>query len=303
MSLLIIGTLAFDDIETPAGRAESEIGGSASYAAVAASFSTPTRVVAIVGQDFPEATLEDLRKRGVDTRGVTRASGKSFRWSGRYHENMNIRDTLDTQLNVLTEFRPELPDAYRESEYVFLGNIDPELQISVLDQLRGPRLVACDTMNFWISGSRPALLRLLPRIDLLIINDEEARELAGEHNIVKAARAIRGLGPRRLLVKRGEYGALAFDGDSVFAMPAYPLEQVFDPTGAGDTFAGGCLGHLARAGGDLSHAELRRAIAHGSVMASLVVERFGLRRLWDLTPADIDARYQAFVRLTEFRTP
>ncbi len=302
MSLLIVGTLAFDDIETPAGRAAGEIGGSAAYAALAASFTTPSEVVAIVGEDFPQSTLDALEQRRVATGGVTRARGASFRWSGRYHENLNLRDTLDTQLNVLTEFRPELSPAQRDSEVVFLGNIDPELQISVLDQLRRPRLVACDTMNFWISSARPALLRLLPRVDLLIINDEEARELAGVHNIVKAARSILKLGPRRLLVKRGEYGVLAFEPDSMFAMPAYPLEEVFDPTGAGDTFAGGCIGFLARDGGAVSHAALRRAIAHGSVMASLVVERFGLRRLWDLSAPDIEARRQAFLRLTDFHT-
>jgi sugar/nucleoside kinase (ribokinase family) len=300
MSLLIVGTLAFDDIETPAGRAANEIGGSAAYAAVAASFTTPTRVVAIIGDDFPADTLAEMEKRGVDLAGVSRASGPSFRWAGRYHENLNVRDTLDTQLNVLTQFRPDLPEAYRDSEFVFLANIDPELQLSVLDQLRRPRLVACDTMNFWLANARPALLRVLKRVDLLIVNDEEARELACVHNIVKAAHAILRLGPRRVLIKRGEYGVLAFDGESTFAMPAYPLEEVFDPTGAGDTFAGGCLGHLVQGGGIASPLVLRRAIAHGSTLASLVVERFGLRRLWQLSADDIEARRQAFLRLTDF---
>jgi len=213
-----------------------------------------------------------------------------------------VRDTLDTQLNVLTQFQPDLPAAYRDSEVVFLANIDPALQLSVLDQLKGPRLVACDTMNFWLANARPALLRVLERVDLLVVNDEEARELAGVHNIVKAANAILKLGPKRVLVKRGEYGVLAFEPGAMFAMPAYPLEEVFDPTGAGDTFAGGLLGSLARAGANGSGAALRRAIAHGSVLASLVVERFGLRRLWDLSPADIEARRQAFLRLTDFHT-
>lgn len=299
MSLLIIGTVAMDNIETPAGRVTDEIGGSAAYAALAASFSGPSAVVAIVGNDFPRDVLDRLSARGVDLSGVTVGDGPSFRWSGRYHENLNNRDTLDTQLNVLTQFNPDLPPQFRKIEHVFLGNIDPELQMSVLKQLERRKLVACDTMNFWLDNSRPALLELLAEIDLLIINDEEARQLSGEHNLVRAARAIRRMGPTRLLVKRGEYGVLAFEEDSVFAMPAYPLEEVFDPTGAGDTFAGGCMGYIAQAG-SLSPSVLRRAIAQGSVMASLVVERFGMQRLWELSRADIDARYQAFVRLTEF---
>ena len=302
MSLLIIGTLNLDTIETPSGRAENEVGGSAAYAALAASFSTRAAVVGIIGHDFPGETLDRLARRGVDLAGVARGDGPSFHWSGRYHENLNQRDTLETQLNVLTQFNPELPAAYRQMEYVFLANIDPELQMAALRQLERRKLVACDTMNFWLDSARPALLRLLREIDLLIINDEEARQLSGQHNIVKAARAILRMGPGRLLIKRGEYGVLAFDEDSIFAIPAYPLEEVFDPTGAGDTFAGGCLGLIAREGGDLTSPILRRAIAHGSVLASLVVERFGLSRLWEVTPADLDARHRAFLRLTDFHT-
>ncbi len=299
MSLLIIGTVAMDNIETPAGKVTDEIGGSAAYAALAASFSGPSAVVAIVGNDFPREVLDRLAARGVDLSGVTVGDGPSFRWSGRYHENLNNRDTLDTQLNVLTQFNPQLPPQYRKIEHVFLGNIDPELQMAVLKQLERRKLVACDTMNFWLDNARPSVLKVLAEIDLLIINDEEARQLSGEHNLVRAARVIRRMGPKRLLIKRGEYGVLAFEEDSVFAMPAYPLEEVFDPTGAGDTFAGGCMGYLAQAGA-LSPAALRRAIAQGSVMASLVVERFGMQRLWELSRADIEARYQAFVRLTDF---
>jgi len=302
MSLLIIGTLNLDTIETPSGRAENEVGGSAAYAALAASFSTRAAVVGIIGHDFPGETLDRLARRGVDLAGVARGDGPSFHWSGRYHENLNQRDTLETQLNVLTQFNPELPAAYRQMEYVFLANIDPELQMAALRQLERRKLVACDTMNFWLDSARPALLRLLREIDLLVINDEEARQLSGQHNIVKAARAILRMGPGRLLIKRGEYGVLAFDEDSIFAIPAYPLEEVFDPTGAGDTFAGGCLGLIAREGGDLTSPILRRAIAHGSVLASLVVERFGLSRLWEVTPADLDARHRAFLRLTDFHT-
>lgn len=301
MSLLIVGTIAMDNIETPAGKVVDEIGGSAAYAALAASFSVPTAVVAIVGNDFPQDTLDRLAARGVDLAGVKVGDGPSFRWSGRYHENMNNRDTLDTQLNVLTQFKPELPEKFRDVEHVFLGNIDPELQMSVLKQLRRRKLVACDTMNFWLDSARPALLKLIAQIDLLIVNDEEARQLSGEHNLVRAAHAIRKMGPKLLLIKRGEYGVLGFEHDSIFAMPAYPLEEVFDPTGAGDTFAGGCLGYLTKRG-TLDAGALRRGIAQGSVMASLVVERFGMRRLWEVSPADIEARYMAFVRLTDFHS-
>lgn len=301
MSLLIVGTIAMDNIETPAGKVVDEIGGSAAYAALAASFSVPTAVVAIVGNDFPQDTLDRLAARGVDLAGVKVGDGPSFRWSGRYHENMNNRDTLDTQLNVLTQFKPELPEKFRDVEHVFLGNIDPELQMSVLKQLRRRKLVACDTMNFWLDSARPALLKLLAEIDLLIVNDEEARQLSGEHNLVRAAHAIRKMGPKLLLIKRGEYGVLGFEQDSIFAMPAYPLEEVFDPTGAGDTFAGGCMGWLTKRGA-VTPGALRRAIAQGSVMASLVVERFGMRRLWEVSAADIEARYMAFVRLTDFQS-
>jgi sugar/nucleoside kinase (ribokinase family) len=258
-------------------------------------------VVAIVGNDFPQDTLDRLGARGVDLAGVKVGDGPSFRWSGRYHENMNNRDTLDTQLNVLTQFKPELPERFRDIEHVFLGNIDPELQMSVLKQLRRRKLVACDTMNFWLDSARPALLKLLAEIDLLIVNDEEARQLSGEHNLVRAAHAIRKMGPKLLLIKRGEYGVLGFEQDSIFAMPAYPLEEVFDPTGAGDTFAGGCMGWLTKRGA-ITPGALRRAIAQGSVMASLVVERFGMRRLWELSAADIEARYMAFVSLTDFQS-
>ena len=300
MSLLIVGTIAMDNIETPSGSVKDEIGGSAAYAALAASFSVPTALVAIVGNDFPQETLDKLASRGADLAGVKVGDGPSFRWSGRYHENLNNRDTLDTQLNVLTQFKPDLPEAFRDVEHVFLGNIDPDLQMAVLKQLRRRRLVAADTMNFWLDSARPSLLRLIAEIDLLIVNDDEARQLSGEHNLVRAARAIRRMGPTRLLIKRGEYGVLGFEDDSIFAMPAYPLEEVFDPTGAGDTFAGGFLGYLAGRK-EFTPGLLRRAIAQGSVMASLVVERFGMRRLWEVSPADIDARYQAFVRLTDFQ--
>lgn len=300
--LLIVGTLAFDDIETPSGRAEREIGGSATYAALAASFSTPTAVVGIVGHDFPQDLLDRLAERRVDLAGIQRSAQPSMSWSGRYHENLNDRETLDVKLDVLGEFSGELPEAYRDCEFVFLGNIDPDLQLAVVRQLRRRKLVACDTMNYWLENARAKVLEVLREIDMLIINDEEARMLTGHQSIARAALAIRRLGPRRVLIKRGEYGVIAFDDDGLFAMPAYPLEEVLDPTGAGDSFAGGVLGHLTQVGGVPSHADLRRAIAHGSVMASMVVERFGLARLWEAGPADIEARRRAFLRLTDFHT-
>jgi sugar/nucleoside kinase (ribokinase family) len=256
-------------------------------------------VVAVVGEDFPEEDLEFLRSRGIDLEGVEVARGRTFRWTGRYHEDMNLRDTLDLQLNVFSGFSPNLPESYRDAEICFLANIHPELQLRVLDQLRAPRLVGADTMNHWIADTRGELDRLIARCQVLTINDEEARLLSGERNIVRAARAILGMGPQSLLVKRGEYGVLHFSGDSVFAVPAYPLEQVFDPTGAGDTFAGGFIGALAKSG-DFSTAGIRRAIVYGSVMASFVVEDFSLRRLKQLTEEDIERRYRQFVALTEF---
>jgi sugar/nucleoside kinase (ribokinase family) len=291
--------VAFDTIETPAGRATDVLGGSATHFAVAASYFAPVHLVAVVGDDFPADDRHWLGARGIDLSGLEVRPGRTFRWTGRYHEDLNVRDTLRLELNVFADFRPRLGEAARRAPYVFLANIDPTLQEGVLAQFERPVLVACDTMNHWIEGARAALEALLPRVDLLVVNDEEARLLSGERNVVRAARRILERGPKRVLVKRGEYGAILFAPDSVFAVPAYPLEEVFDPTGAGDAFAGGLLGHLATTG-DRSEAGLRRAIVYGSVLASYVVEDFGGRRLRTLTRDDIDRRYRQFVALTEF---
>ena len=301
MSILVVGTVAFDSIETPRGSAERVLGGSASYFAVAASFFSPVKIVGVVGEDFPEDYLEIFSQRGVDLQGLKRAPGETFHWRGRYHEDLNVRDTVELRLNVLTGFSPTLPESYRDAEYVFLGNIDPGMQIEVLSQLRRMRLVACDTMDHWIQGSGEALRKLLQRIEMLIINDSEARLLSGEHNIVRAARSILKMGPKVVLIKRGEYGVLLFSDSSIFATPAYPLEEVFDPTGAGDSFAGGFLGHLARSG-DHGQGGLRRAIVYGSVVASFTVEDFGLQRLTRLSVEEIEERYQRFIELTDFHT-
>jgi sugar/nucleoside kinase (ribokinase family) len=299
MSILVVGSVAFDTIETPHGRAEEVLGGSAAYFAVAASYFAPVKLVAVVGEDFPAHERAFLASRDIDLDGLSVSKGRTFRWTGRYHEDMNVRDTLDLQLNVFSTFTPVLPPGYRDTPFVFLANINPGLQDGVLDQLMQPRLIACDTITHWIEGARPELEALLKRVEMLIINDEEARLLSGERNVVRAARKILGMGPRTLLVKRGEYGVLSFSASSVFAMPAYPLEEVFDPTGAGDSFAGGFLGHLA-ASADLSETNVRKAIVYGSVVASFVVEDFSLRRLRTLTRDDIERRYRQFVSLTEF---
>ena len=299
MRIVVIGSIAFDTVETPYGRVEEVIGGAATYFAVAASFFAPVEVVAVVGEDFPAEELTFLRSRGIDITGVQKARGRTFRWTGRYHEDMNLRDTLDLQLNVFADFSPRLPEAYRDAEICFLANIHPGLQVGVLDQLTKPQLIGADTMNHWIVGNRPEIDQLLRRVGILTINDEEARLLSGERNIVRAARKILQMGPTSLLIKRGEYGVLHFSGDAVFAVPAYPLEQVFDPTGAGDTFAGGFIGWLAKTG-DFSTANVRRAIVYGSVMASFVVEDFSLRKLRAIDHDEIERRYRQFVALTEF---
>jgi sugar/nucleoside kinase (ribokinase family) len=297
--IAVIGSVAFDDIETPGGRADGVLGGSATHFAVAASFFAPVHLIAVVGEDFPAAERDYLASRGIDLAGLEARPGKTFRWTGRYHEDLNVRDTLRLDLNVFAEFRPRVAPATRRLPYVYLGNIAPELQAGVLDQFEAPALVACDTINHWIDTARDAFEAILPRLDLLVLNDEETRLLARERNVVRAARRILERGVRRIVVKRGEYGAILFSPESVFAVPAYPLEEVFDPTGAGDSFAGGLLGYLA-ATGDTSEAGLRRGIVYGSVVASFIVEDFGGRRLRTLTREDVERRYRRFVALTEF---
>lgn len=299
MCILVVGSVAFDTIETPFGKADEVLGGSATYFSTSASYFSDVRLVAVVGTDFPDEHIEMLKSRNIDVAGLKKVEGKTFRWKGRYDYDLNQAHTLDTQLNVFSSFDPEIPDSYKKSPYVFLANIDPDLQLKVLDQVENPRLVACDTMNFWIEGKPDALRKLLKRVEICVINEAEAREFAGESSLVKAASSILKAGPRVLIVKRGEYGALMFNGESVFSAPAYPLEDIFDPTGAGDSFAGGLIGYLANTG-DLSEPNIRKAIIFGSVMASFNVEAFSLERLGALKFEDIRSRYSEFKRLTHF---
>ena len=299
MSLLAVGTLAFDDISTPYGRADRIVGGSCTYIALAASYYTkPVQIVSVIGDDFPDSDLEDLKARGADVEGVEVKPGeKSFFWAGRYHDDMMGRDTLDTQLNVLADFDPQLPAAYRNADYIMLGNLTPAIQMQVIDQLEStPALIALDTMNFWMDTALEELHRVLKRIDILIINDEEARQLSGELSLLKAAAKIVEMGPKTLVIKKGEHGALLFHGDRIFSAPALLLPKVVDPTGAGDTFAGGLMGYMAAAD-DLSFENLKRAIVHGSALASFVVEDFGTRRLQTLDHDQIQARVKEIADL------
>ena len=300
-SILVVGSVAYDTVETPFGRAERVLGGSASFFSVAASFFVPVSLVGVVGRDFGEEQLAAFRGRPIDLAGLERTEGDTFHWQGKYSYDLNSRETICTELNVFEFFKPRIPESYRRCSHVFLGNIDPLLQREVLDQVARPRVVACDTMNFWISGKPEELRRTLERVDVLLINDAEARQLSGEWNIVKAARAIRAMGPRTLVLKKGEHGVLMFSDHGSFAAPAYPLEQVFDPTGAGDTFAGGFLGYLAASGGE-GDAALRRAVVMGSTLASFCVEAFSLDRLLRLTRAEIEERFRLFRGLTQFES-
>jgi sugar/nucleoside kinase (ribokinase family) len=299
MAILVVGSVAYDTVETPYGRAERVLGGSASFFSVAASFFSPVNLVGVVGDDFGEEQLAAFRGRPIDLEGLERMAGRTFHWQGKYSQNLGSRDTVCTDLNVFEFFQPKIPARYRGSEVVFLGNIDPVLQLSVLEQVERPRVVACDTMNFWIHGKPAELRKTLERVQILLLNDEEARELSGEWNLVRAAAAIRAMGPRTLVVKKGEHGVLMFGEGGSFAAPALPLEAVFDPTGAGDTFAGGFVGYLATTGGE-GDAALRRAVIMGSTMASFCVEAFSLDRLLSLTRPEIDERYRLFAKLTSF---
>jgi len=295
VSILSVGTVAFDSIETPFASAERVLGGSASYITLAARhFCDDVRLVGVVGDDFPQDYRQMLLDGGVDLDGLeVDPEGKTFFWHGRYHYDMNERDTLETQLNVLEDFEPTIPEAYADSEIVCLGNLEPGVQRAVLDQIDDPDYVIADTMNFWIENTPDSLRKTLRLVDCLVINDSEARELADEPNLVTAAGLIRDMGPETLIIKKGEHGALLFTDESVFSAPAYPLEDIQDPTGAGDAFAGGLAGHLVRAGA-VDQAALRRAVVYGSVMASFVVERFGPERLLELGPSDIGERSQSF---------
>jgi sugar/nucleoside kinase (ribokinase family) len=299
MTVLVVGSVALDSVETPFGRADDVLGGSGTYFSSSASHFTPVQLVGVVGSDYPVEKLEPLARRGVDLAGLERAEGESFRWRGRYRHDLNSAETLETRLGVFSHFRPNIPAEFRKAPFVFLANIDPRLQLDVLGQMERPKLVACDTMNFWIESRRPDLLALLQRVDLITINDAEARQLTEQSNLVKAARWIMEHGPRYVIIKKGEHGAFMFHGESIFFAPAYPLEAVFDPTGAGDSFAGGFIGYLARTG-DLSEANLRRAVVYGSAMGSFAVEKFSNERLLELSTADIEERVREFQRLVAF---
>jgi len=302
MSLLVVGTMAFDAIETPFGKSDRIIGGAATYIALSASnFITPIKQISIVGGDFPQAELDFLASRGVQLEGVeVKKDQKSFFWSGKYHLDMNERDTLDTQLNVLADFKPLVPDSYQDCEFVMLGNLVPAIQHSVLKQMKTrPKLVVMDTMNFWMETAMPDLEEVLKHVDVLLINDSEARQLSAQYSLVKAAKEILKMGPKYLVVKKGEHGALLFHGDQVFVAPALPLEDIFDPTGAGDTFAGGFMGHIAKTK-DISFNNMKTAIIIGSAMASFCVEKFGTTRLKEISKEQINDRIQQFVELVNF---
>ena len=302
MSLVVIGTMAFDALETPFGKVDRIIGGSATYVAWSASnFTKPIKQVSIIGGDFPQEEIDALKARGVEFDGVEVVQdGKSFFWSGRYHMDMNTRDTLVTDLNVLAQFNPQLPESYQDCEFLMLGNLVPAIQISVINQLRKrPKLIVLDTMNFWMESAMDDLKKAISMVDVLLVNDGEARELSGEYSLVKAAQKILAMGPKYLIIKKGEHGALLFHEKQVFFAPALPLEEVFDPTGAGDTFAGGFIGHLARTK-DISFNNMKTAIIVGSAMASFCVEKFGPQRLQELSRRDIDQRMAEFVELVNF---
>jgi len=299
MSLLVVGSVAFDSVKTPFGEADDVLGGSATYFSTSASYFTDVSLVAVVGEDFPEKHVNFLKTRKIDVSGLERTSGKTFRWKGSYGYDLNDAQTLSTELNVFETFRPKLPESHKTADIVFLANIDPDLQRDVLGQVEKPSLVAADTMNFWIEGKKDSLIETLKLVDILLINDAEARQLTGEHSLVKAARKIYGYGPSTVVIKRGEYGVLLFKGKSIFSAPAFPLEDVFDPTGAGDTFAGGFMGYLANTR-DFGEAAMRRAVIMGSVMASYNVEDFSLNRIKSLDYREIEARYREFRQLAHF---
>ncbi|MBT8487590.1 MAG: sugar kinase [Gemmatimonadetes bacterium] len=301
MSILCVGSVALDSVETPFGKADRVLGGSAVYFGAAATAFHPVQIVGVVGDDYPLDDLGFLEARGADLGGIERAAGESFFWAGRYHYDLNTRDTLDTRLGVFADFDPKIPDAFRGARYVFLGNIDPVLQLDVLDQVAAPDVVACDTMNYWIEGSRDALLRLLERVDILLVNDEEVRQLAGKSNLLKAASWVQDRGPGIVVVKKGEHGAILFGDDWIFYVPGYPLEEIFDPTGAGDAFAGGFMGYLAQSD-SVDAAHLRRAMVYGSALGSFACEEFSIGRLRDLTRDEVSERVRHFRRLTAFET-
>jgi len=300
MSLLVVGSVALDSVETPFGKAENVLGGSANFFSASASHFAPVKIVGIVGSDYPFDELKaTFASRPVDLSGIEHADGRSFRWRGRYRHDLNVAETLETHLGVFSHFQPKIPAKWAEPDFLFLANIDPRLQLAVLKQVKRPRLVASDTMNFWIESRRPELLEVIKHVDLLTLNDGEARQLTEQTNLVKAAKWIMAHGPKHVIIKKGEHGAFLFREDHVFFAPAYPLETVYDPTGAGDSFAGGFIGYLARTG-DLSDANMRRAVVYGSAMGSFAVEKFSIERLMTVTKPEIDERVRAFHQLVAF---
>ena len=299
MSLLVVGTVALDSVKTPFGRVDNALGGSATYFSTSASYFTDVRLVAVIGEDFPKEHIQFLKSKNIDVSGLEVQKGETFRWKGEYGYDLNEARTLATHLNVLATFKPKIKDEYKESDVVFLANVDPEIQLDVLRQVKRPKLVACDTMNYWIASKPDELMRMLKEVDLLTINEAEIRQLAGEASLIKAAKSVQAMGPKTIVVKQGSYGALMFNGHSLFSAPAYPLESVFDPTGAGDTFAGGFMGYLASTM-NFTEASMRKAVIFGSVMASLNVESFSLDRLRSLDYREIEGRYREFKSLTHF---
>jgi sugar/nucleoside kinase (ribokinase family) len=300
-SMLVVGSVALDTLHMPSGHFPRVLGGSATFASLAASLYCPVKLVGVVGKDFPEHGLDLLKSKNVDLSGLEIVDGKTFHWEGKYSADLGSRESIATELNCFADFHPKIPAAHKSTPYVMLGNIHPSLQVEVLDQIERPKLVIADTMNFWISGTPAELQKMLKRIDLLVINEEESRQLAGVHNIAKAARELRAMGPRIVVIKRGEYGALLFDGDDMFSAPAFPVETVIDPTGAGDSFAGGFLGFVTKEN-KIDGSTLRRAVIHGSVVASFLVEGISVERLAKVGPADLAARYAGFARLAHFAT-
>jgi sugar/nucleoside kinase (ribokinase family) len=298
--VLIVGSMALDSVRTPAGEVQNALGGAADYSSVAASFFSPVQLVGVVGDDFPVEHLDYLKSRNIDLEGVQIVpGGKTFRWAGYYDFDLNVAHTLDTQLNVFADFKPALPEDYKDARYVFLANIDPELQLEVLNQVKSPKLTVCDTMNFWIEGKKDALIEVLKRVDVAVMNDAEVRQLTGKMSVITGARALQDLGPQTVIVKKGEHGALLFHGDQHFSAPSFPIEEICDPTGAGDSFAGGFIGYVASQN-DTSEITFRKAVVYGSVMASYNVEDFSLNRLRTLTLDDVNMRYRSFQKIAHF---
>ena len=299
MAILVVGSVALDSIETPFGKADNVLGGSATYFSVSASFFTPVNLVAVVGKDFPKKYISFLQKRGINTNGLEAANGDTFRWKGKYDYDFNNATTIYTHLNVFERFEPKIPEEYRKSDLLFLANIDPDLQLAVMKQLKKPKLIACDTMNYWITNKTRSVVEVAKKVDIFLLNESEARQLSGESSLLKAGRSILALGPKKIIIKKGEHGVLLLSRDSIFSAPAYLLETINDPTGAGDTFAGGLMGYLGKKG-RITDSDIKKGIVYGTIMASYAVEDFSLRRLSSITRGDIERRYRDYECLTRY---